>query len=653
MSDLFKEILSMSLSGSLLVLLILLLKPIFKERFSKAWQYYIWIIVLIRLVLPYSPEFGIIDSLFQPAAVQSSSEVGTDTQGNYIDTEDSSIQSIAENSAENSTENSAENSTDNTVLPAVSPKGYKEALDGFQIGAYLWLAGMAILFILRLIRYLRFLAFMKNSSEPVSDKRTVQIYKSAALELGITRVPQLKLNSQIASPMLLGLIKPSVYLTDITLDWDETSLYYVLSHELMHYKRHDIWYKWCCGLVSGIHWFNPVILIMNRQISKQCEISCDEAVARDLSKEEKLLYGNVLLNAISENRKKNSPMLSLTLSEDKKSMKERIKSIIMSNRKSKKIKILSAIVTAALCIAAFWLGAYTMDGGENTVLAADGQNTGSSISSNSKSAAGSQGDTKQYTKAVSASEKSSGKKAAVQVGNGSSATENVTSETTIQASISEGTAKSPKEKAAATAKSSKSETTIQASVSEGTAKSPKAKAAATAKNSKSETITPNKKTTNPNNKKSPKPVAPKNTVASAKSTLTYSNKDYGFNFTLPSDWKGYTIVKDTWEGTSLSGKQSGKVTQKGTELLLRNPKWTKKNPYQDIPIMVFTKKQWKLIEKEELAVSAAPIGPSKLGSNSKYVFALPARYNFAYPAGYEEVEKIMKSNPLKPTESFK
>lgn len=153
MSDLFKEILSMSLSGSLLVLLILLLKPLLKERFSKAWQYYIWIIVLIRLVLPYSPEFGIIDSLFQPVAVQSSSEAETDTQGNYIHTEDSSIQSIAENSAENS----GGNSTDNIVLPAVKPEEHKEALDGFQIGTYLWLAGMAILFFLKLIKYLHFL----------------------------------------------------------------------------------------------------------------------------------------------------------------------------------------------------------------------------------------------------------------------------------------------------------------------------------------------------------------------------------------------------------------------------------------------------------------------------------------------------------------
>lgn len=63
--------------------------------------------------------------------------------------------------------------------------------------------------------------------------------------------------------------------------------------------------------------------------------------------------------------------------------------------------------------------------------------------------------------------------------------------------------------------------------------------------------------------------------------------------------------------------------------------------------MIFTPEQWNLIEKEKLSVSAAPIGPSELGRNSKYVFALPARYNFAFPTGFEEVQKIIESKPLK------
>jgi hypothetical protein len=60
--------------------------------------------------------------------------------------------------------------------------------------------------------------------------------------------------------------------------------------------------------------------------------------------------------------------------------------------------------------------------------------------------------------------------------------------------------------------------------------------------------------------------------------------------------------------------------------------------------MIFTLQQWK----EDLVVSAAPIGPSELGRNSRYVFALPARYNYAYPDGYKEVEEIIEKKPLHP-----
>jgi hypothetical protein len=83
---------------------------------------------------------------------------------------------------------------------------------------------------------------------------------------------------------------------------------------------------------------------------------------------------------------------------------------------------------------------------------------------------------------------------------------------------------------------------------------------------------------------------------------------------------------------------------------IRHPQWTAKNPRQDIPIMIFTITQWDSLQQEKFHIGAAPIGPSELGHNTKYVFALPARYNFAFPTGYEEVESILKSNPLQPIE---
>lgn len=79
--------------------------------------------------------------------------------------------------------------------------------------------------------------------------------------------------------------------------------------------------------------------------------------------------------------------------------------------------------------------------------------------------------------------------------------------------------------------------------------------------------------------------------------------------------------------------------------------WTAQNQRQDIPIMVFTHAQWDALQNGEFHIGAAPIGPSELARNSSYVFALPARYNYAFPPGYEEVESILRGDPLKPFEN--
>jgi hypothetical protein len=124
----------------------------------------------------------------------------------------------------------------------------------------------------------------------------------------------------------------------------------------------------------------------------------------------------------------------------------------------------------------------------------------------------------------------------------------------------------------------------------------------------------------------------------------YENAEYGFTFTLPENWEGYQIVSDTWEGIALDQQQM----ENGQILLIRHPEWTDSNPRQDIPIMIFTLKQWTSLQNGEFHIGAAPIGPTMLGQNNDYVFALPARYNFAFLEGYEEVETILENNPLEP-----
>jgi len=125
-------------------------------------------------------------------------------------------------------------------------------------------------------------------------------------------------------------------------------------------------------------------------------------------------------------------------------------------------------------------------------------------------------------------------------------------------------------------------------------------------------------------------------------SILYKNYDYGFNFSLPESWKNYSIVTSKWEGTLLDDNSK----LEGSIINIRHPQWTSENKRQDIPIMIFTLEQWELIQKEKLSVGAAPIAPRELGRNNSYVFALPARYNYSFLTGYEEVESIIENDPL-------
>lgn len=120
--------------------------------------------------------------------------------------------------------------------------------------------------------------------------------------------------------------------------------------------------------------------------------------------------------------------------------------------------------------------------------------------------------------------------------------------------------------------------------------------------------------------------------------IIYTNNQYGFDLSLPQSWKGYSVTS----GLIPDGSSGGGF---GWEVILRHPKWTKANPREDIPIQVFTIDQWKKWEADnfESYPTAAPMGPTERGRNSKYVFATAPRYNYDFLTGYEEVEEIIKA----------
>jgi len=112
---------------------------------------------------------------------------------------------------------------------------------------------------------------------------------------------------------------------------------------------------------------------------------------------------------------------------------------------------------------------------------------------------------------------------------------------------------------------------------------------------------------------------------------------------LLNSWKGYSVIQQTWEGHAIDNYQK---TYSGPLILIRNPKWSQNAPWQDIPVMVFTPDVWEMVKgpNATVAVSAAPIGPSRLGENKNYVFALPPRWiGFTDNLGQGEAQEIIKT----------
>ncbi|HUW77578.1 MAG TPA: hypothetical protein VMV52_02370 [Candidatus Nanopelagicaceae bacterium] len=128
--------------------------------------------------------------------------------------------------------------------------------------------------------------------------------------------------------------------------------------------------------------------------------------------------------------------------------------------------------------------------------------------------------------------------------------------------------------------------------------------------------------------------------------ILYRNDQYGFTVELPKTWQGYSVLTQHWIGYATGGSHGDVNTEKGPQIIIRNPQWTTENNWQPIPIMVFTLRQWNALQLGSYLVSAAPIPPSELSRNARYVFALPPRYNYAFTKGWREVEMILQSKPL-------
>ena len=219
-----------------------------------------------------------------------------------------------------------------------------------------WLVAALGLLIRKITIYQGFVRYIKAGLTPVSDIQRLNELSIVAEQLGIKKPIELCVNSLVSSPLLIGFFHPCVVLPSE--DIPEKDFRYIVLHELTHYKRGDMFYKWLVQVTVCLHWFNPLVHLMSREITKACEFSCDEAVLTKPGSGSAQEYGKTLLDAMAAVGRYKENLGAVTLSENKQLLKERINAIMNFKKKSMAMRLLTGALTLCMMLGAAFVGVY-------------------------------------------------------------------------------------------------------------------------------------------------------------------------------------------------------------------------------------------------------------------------------------------------------
>ena len=302
MQAVFTRILNMSLTGSIVIAVVLLAR-FFLKRAPKIYSYALWAVVLFRLLCPLSVTAGL--SVLKPLPVTTTSGVSTVSYRPVAQAVRESIPAPIRQQLV-------------PAQPAEQLKQSEKTISPMQAAAYIWLAGASLMAGYSIAQYL---ALRRRLLEAVPMKENVY------------------LADRISTPFVMGLICPKVYLPSGTPGEAET---YILAHEEHHIRRGDHLWKLLGYIALCLHWFNPLVWLAFCLAGKDMEMSCDEAVINRLGEHIRADYSQALLRLATHKRIVSGMPLAFGEGDTK--------GRVLNMAKWKKPKVWVSILCVALCL---------------------------------------------------------------------------------------------------------------------------------------------------------------------------------------------------------------------------------------------------------------------------------------------------------------
>lgn len=336
MGNIFLSILGISVSIGLIVIGLIFLTPFLNERYAVKWKYLIWIFLALRLLIPFSGANvqGVMDRISH-LKVETSSESEENDTNNSTDTAMPYRGIVVEIPAQMTTpiNASSEKSTaDITMLDIVT---------------LVWIIGSLIFISVHLISYSHYKRQVLKKGRMIKETRILSQIFRLKRELHISRTVCVMEYDEAESPMIIGFIKPVLVLPKE--QYNSEDLFFILKHELVHFKRGDVYLKLLFVTANAVHWFNPIIWIMQKEAVIDMELSCDERVTQGTSFALRKAYTETLFSMLHKQCVRKT-VLSTQFYGGTKIMKKRFKNILIKNRKKNGISILICAVVLSITL---------------------------------------------------------------------------------------------------------------------------------------------------------------------------------------------------------------------------------------------------------------------------------------------------------------
>ena len=283
------NLLKTSLLGSLAILAMLVLKPLWRERYRAKTRCWLWLALAAFLLLPI--DFSVKNAPVQAAPPKDYTLfVGTDKTA--IQSTDNLFGDMAEKSGQSPAQ------VRDTIIqrPVTNPEQKTTRyIPVTTILFYGYLAGAAAFLLYQGVSYAHFRRTVRRWKRDVARADYAAMLSDTARDLGVS-APEMIVCEAISTPAVTGLLRPRLLLPHERYDVQE--LRYILRHELCHLKRRDMLLKLVLLAANAMHWFNPVVYLMLRQADEDIELACDSAATDGLELPERAAYSRTLLAAV-------------------------------------------------------------------------------------------------------------------------------------------------------------------------------------------------------------------------------------------------------------------------------------------------------------------------------------------------------------------